>query len=187
MSVASSRPFVPLEDFLEMEAEPGTWLEWSAGLVHAMSGGSPTHSRLCAKVMTTLGPVLGPDCTLFDAQADIWVEAAAFYGRADASIVCGALHTHVVTRKGKTLGEAITNPVVIVEVLSPSTEQRDRGEKLAAYKMISALDEYVILSQDERRIEVFRRSEHGWRFDVAGPDDTIVVHGQTFQVNAFYD
>ncbi len=60
------------------------------------------------------------DCAVFDAKADIWVEAAAFYGQADASVVCGALHTHTVKRKGKTLGEAITNPVVIVELLSSS-------------------------------------------------------------------
>ena len=187
MSVASSRPFVPLEDFLEMEPEPGTSLEWSAGLVHAMSGGSPAHSRLCAKVILALGSQLGADCTLFDAKADIWVEAAAFYGQADASIVCGALHTHVVTRKGRKLGEAITNPVVVVEVLSPSTETRDRGEKFEAYKLIASLKEYVLVSQEERRVEVRRRGEQGWSVDIAGADDTVIVHGTSIAVSAFYD
>src|SRR5207249_3340901 len=98
------------EGFLEMEPEPGKWLEWCAGLVYAMSGGSPEHSRLCAKVIATLSPLLEADCTMFDAKADIWVDAPAFYGQADTSIVCGALHTHVVKKRGKILGEAITNP-----------------------------------------------------------------------------
>lgn len=187
MSVASSRPFVSLEDFLEMEPEPGTWLEWSAGFVYAMSGGSPTHSMLCAKMMLALGPGLGTDCTLFDGKADIWVESAAFYGQADASIVCGALHTHVVTKKGRKLGEAITNPVVIVEVLSPSTETRDRGEKFEAYKLLASLKEYVLVSQDERRVEIRRRVEQGWSREVAGPDDAVIIHGQTFSVRQLYD
>src|SRR5688572_4505356 len=104
MSVASSRPFVSLEDFLEMEPEPGTRLEWSAGLVHAMSGGSPEHSRLCANIVALFKARFADDCTVFDGQADVWVDAAAFYGQADASIVCGALHTHVVKKKGKVLG-----------------------------------------------------------------------------------
>lgn len=170
-----------------MEPEPGTWLEWSGGLIHAMSGGSPAHSRLCAKVILALGPGLGADCTVFDATADIWVEAAAFYGQADASIVCGALHTHVVTKKGRKLGEAITNPVVIVEVLSPSTETRDRGEKFGAYKLIATLKEYVLVSQDERRVEVRRRVPQGWSIELAGPDDSVTIHGQAFAVRQLYD
>src|SRR5262249_10809170 len=138
MSVAASRPYVPLEDFLEMEPEEGTWLEWCAGLVYAMSRGSPEHSRLCARLIATLSQLVEADCTVFDSKADLWVEAAAFYGQADVSIVCGALHTHMVKKSGKTLGEAITNPVVIVEVLSSSTESRDRGEKFEVYKHISS-------------------------------------------------
>jgi Uma2 family endonuclease len=187
MSVASSRPYVPLEEFLLMEPEAGMFLEWSAGLVHAMSGGSPEHARLSARVIAVLAPLLEADCTVFDGKADIWVEAAQFYGQADASIACGALHTHVVKRAGKVLGEAITNPVVVVEVLSPSTQTRDRGEKFEAYKLISSLKEYVLVPLDKRRIEVRRRVEHGFRSDVAGADDAVVIHGHELPVRAFYD
>jgi len=186
MTVARTQPNVSLDDFLAMEPEAGTYLEWCAGLVYAMSGGSPEHSRLCSRVARVLGAELPPDCTMFDAQADIWVDAAAFYGRADASIVCGALHTHVVKRSGKTLGEAITNPMLIVEVLSPSTEARDRGEKFEAYKLIASLKEYVLVSQEERRIEVRRRGEHGWSIDVAADGDTIMIHGRSVDVDALY-
>jgi Uma2 family endonuclease len=169
-----------------MEPEPGAWLEWCDGIVYAMSGGSPAHSRLCGRVITFFGSRLGSDCTVFDSKVDIWVEAAQFYGQADVSVVCGALHTHVVTRNGKVLGEAITNPELIVEVLSPSSESRDRGEKFAAYKQASSLDEYVLISQDERRIEVRRREPHGWSVDVATSGESIRIHGCDVSVDALY-
>lgn len=169
-----------------MDAEAGCWLEWCAGLVYAMSGGSPEHSRLCAKVIAVLAPRLTEDCTLFDSKADIWVEAAEFYGQADASVVCGALHTHTVKRKDKTLGEAITNPVVVIEVLSPSTEARDRGEKFEAYKQVSSLREYVLVSQNERQIEVRRRGERGWSCEVARSGGSIAIHGHEIPVDAIY-
>jgi hypothetical protein len=59
--------------------------------------------------------------------------------------------------------------------------------EVEAYKLISSLKEYVLVSQDERRIEVRRRVEHGFRSDVAGADDAVVVHGHELPVRAFYD
>ena len=186
MSTAHSHPFVPLEEFLEMAEEEGMRREWCAGLVYAMSGGTPEHARLCARVAAVLMIFDADDCVLYGSTADIWVEAAQFYGQADASIVCGALHTHVVKKKDKTLGEAITNPVVIVEVLSPSTEARDRGEKFVAYKQISSLLEYVLISQDERKIEVRRRGDRGWGTEVFVPGTTLTIHGRSFSVDDLY-
>ncbi|HVH47871.1 MAG TPA: Uma2 family endonuclease [Labilithrix sp.] len=186
MTVARSRPYVPLEEFLEMEPGEGTWLEWCAGLVYAMSGGSPEHSRLAARVIAELSARLPKDCMVFDSKADIWIDSAEFYGQADVSVVCGALHTHTVKRREKTLGEAITNPVVIVEVLSPSTEGRDRGEKFEAYKHIASLKEYVLVSQDVRRVEVRRRGERGWSCELAEATDTIQIHGQEIAVASIY-
>src|SRR5262252_625763 len=99
MTVARSQPYVSLEEFLEMEAEPGTWLEWCAGLVYAMSGGSPEHSRLCVRISSLFLSRFGDECSIFDSKVDLWIEAAQFYGQADVSVVCGALHTHTVKRK----------------------------------------------------------------------------------------
>jgi Uma2 family endonuclease len=90
-------------------------------------------------------------------------------------------------KKGdKTFGEAITNPVVLVEVLSPSTETRDRGEKFEAYKWISSLKEYVLVSRDERRIEVRRRGERGWSVDVATAGQSVKIHGHLISVDTVY-
>lgn len=169
-----------------MEPAEGAWLEWSGGLVYAMSGGTPMHSKLSATVIVALSARVGSDCTVFDSKVDIWVERAEFYGQADVSVVCGPLHVHKVTRRDKTLGEAITNPQIIVEVLSPSTEARDRGEKFAAYKQITALEEYVLVPQDERRIDVRRRGPRGWSSDTAEAGQTIRIHGRDIPVDAIY-
>lgn len=169
-----------------MEPAEGAWLEWSGGLVYAMSGGTPMHLKLSATVIVALSARVGSDCTVFDSKVDIWVERAEFYGQADVSVVCGPLHVHKVTRRDKTLGEAITNPQIIVEVLSPSTEARDRGEKFAAYKQITALEEYVLVPQDERRIDVRRRGPRGWSSDTAEAGQTIRIHGRDIPVDAIY-
>jgi len=186
VTVARSQPYVSLEEFLEMEPEAGTWLEWCAGIVYSMSGGSPEHSRLCARVIGLLMAGLGEDCTTFDAKVDLWIASAEFYGQADVTVVCGALHTHTVRRKEKVLGEALTNPSLLVEVLSPSTASRDRGEKFEAYKQAASLKEYVLVSQDERSIEVRRRGDRGWSVDVAGPGESIRIHGLEIAVDALY-
>ncbi len=89
-------------------------------------------------------------------------------------------------RKDRVLGEAITNPVVIVEVLSPSTEARDRGEKFEAYKRIASLKEYVLVSQDARRVEVKRRGERGWSAEIVEADETVAIHGKEIAIAAFY-
>jgi Uma2 family endonuclease len=184
--VAAAPQRVSYAEYLALEAQSPEKHEYIDGLVYAMSGGSPAHSKLSAMVIGALLSRVGSDCTVFDSKVDIWVERAEFYGQADVSVVCGPLHVHKVSRNDQTLGEAITNPQVIVEVLSPSTEARDRGEKFAAYKQITALEEYVLVSQDERRIEVRRRGARGWSADIATAGQTIQIHGHDIAVDAIY-
>jgi len=82
---------------------------------------------------------------------------AANEGRyADAGGVCGDVE------RAPDDAEGLVNPTIIVEVLSPSTERVDRGDKLASYKRIPALREYLRVSQDRERVEVYRRVEEGW-------------------------
>ena len=72
--------------------------------------------------------------------------------------------------------DAVTNPTVIVEVLSPSTEAYDRGQKAAHYRRIPSVMEYVLVAQDAPRIEVFRRVQSGrWEFIEAGAGDSVTL------------
>lgn len=75
---------------------------------------------------------------------------------------------------------------MIVEVLSPSTEARDRGEKFAAYKQLPSLEEYVLVSQDERRVEVRRRSSGGWSSDVVTGEGAATIHGRSVDLSTIY-
>jgi Uma2 family endonuclease len=83
------------------------------------------------------------------------------------------------------LGQAVTNPSVIIEVLSESTERYDRDGKFQLYKQIASLREYVLVAQHERRIEVFRR-EQAWHGEVASPGDAIRSHGAVVEVDRVY-
>jgi Uma2 family endonuclease len=81
----------------------------------------------------------------------------------------------------------VTNPTVLVEVLSESTEEYDRGEKFSHYMRFMTLEEYVLVAQDRRRIECFRRPEHGhWAHEVAQAGQSIVLHGHAIAVDAVY-
>jgi Uma2 family endonuclease len=80
----------------------------------------------------------------------------------------------------------VINPIIIVEVLSESTERYDRDGKFQAYKQIDALQEYVLVAQEERKVEVFRRADE-WTGEAAGGGETITIHGVLIEVDRIYD
>lgn len=100
-----------------------------------------------------------------------------------------------VRRNGKSLGEAVTNPVVIIEVLSESTERYAREEKFGYFRSLPSLQEYVLVSQDEVAIEVYRRpassslrrgASDRWDCEKAGTGGAVTIHGCTIEVDAVY-
>jgi Uma2 family endonuclease len=104
----------------------------------------------------------------------VFVRATQLSTYADVTIVCGPIESQKVERNGRVLGEPLLNPTVVVEVLSDSTEDYDRGEKFAHYMRIPSLKEYVLVSQDSARIEVFRRPERShWSHDEACAGESI--------------
>ena len=129
---AASPVCIPYEDYLVLEAKSDIKHEWCDGVVYAMSGGTPEHARLVARMMRAIS--LGKECDGYASDMMIYVEVAKLSTYADASIVCGALETKKVVKNGRALGEAVTNPAVIVEVLSESTERYDRDGKFKAYR-----------------------------------------------------
>jgi Uma2 family endonuclease len=102
-------------------------------------------------------------------------------------VVCGPVESQKVERDGRVLGEALLNPTLIVEVLSESTEEYDRGEKFAHYMKIPSLREYVLVSQKTRKIEVFRRPDRGhWQRDEACGGSAIRIFGTSISVDDIY-
>ena len=164
--------------------------EWHDGVVYAMSRGTPRHGRLVGRITRLLGNALEPGCVLYTSDTPIWIDAATLCTYADGSFVCGPLETMVARNsKGDPIGEAIVNPQIIVEVLSPATERYDRDGKFAAYRLLPSFGEYVLAAQDEPRIEVYRRAvdpEAPWSCESAEAGQTITIHTATLAVDAIY-
>ena len=179
---------VNLEDYLEAEASASSDApkhEWCDGVVYAMSRGTPEHGRLTSRVTIVLGNVLPADCNAYSSDTMLYIEPARLATYADVMVVCGPLDTVTVRKNGKSLGQAVTNPTIIVEVLSESTERYDRDGKFQAYKQLASLREYVLVPQDQRRIEVFRR-EDDWAGSVGLAGETVHVHGMPIAVDDVY-
>lgn len=185
---AASPTRISFEEYLEREdANDDAKHEWCDGVVYAMSRGTPEHGRLTAALIGTLRNALRGECDAYASDTMLYVEAARLSTYADAMLVCGPLETKKVVKNGRSLGEAITNPTVIVEVLSEATERYDRDGKFQAYKQLASLREYVLVAQDVRRIEVYRRDEAGaWTFEVAETGGAVRVHGATIAVDDVY-
>ncbi len=135
-----------------------------------MSGGSRRHATICDNLLERVKARLrGSVCRPFSASLRVTIKATGNYTYPDLSIVCGKAQLE--DREEDTL----LNPRVIIEVLSPSTERHDRGWKFKNYQLIPSFEEYVLISQDEPRIERFvRQDDVGWLMtSVTGLDQTL--------------
>lgn len=156
MGEPAVQPYVSYADYLELEAKSATKHEWLDGVVYDMAGGTPDHARISLNVGRLLGnQLLGKRCCAFSSDLKIRVLATGLGTYPDLSVVCGHLEHDPES------DTAITNPTVLVEVLSDSTEAYDRGEKFAHYRRIPSLREYVLVGQKTPLIEVFRKNEAG--------------------------
>jgi Uma2 family endonuclease len=148
--------------------------EFVGGLILAMAGGRPEHGAGAVRVTTALAlQVRGKACTVFDSDVRIRIRSADVSAYPDASVVCGRLETDAED------SDAVINPIVIVEVLSPSTEEYDRGAKLDAYKLVPSIREIVYVAHDERRVDVVRRTSAEWTCTSYGPGESVMLGRST--------
>jgi Uma2 family endonuclease len=161
MSTQAKRIY-SLEEYFELELTSEERWEYFNGEVFCMSGVSPNHARIEVNATSTLNNKLGSrGCAVFPADMRIKVPAALPYRYADISVLC---NEPVFEKVGGV--EALTNPVVIVEVLSPSTEAHDRGDKFTNYKSISSLREYVLVAQHRTHITHYvKEAGERWKYE----------------------
>ena len=127
---------------------------WDGDIV-CMSGGSRAHYRISSNIHFALAlGVRGGGCQAFTGDAAIWTPTLPPYRYPDASAACGELQFKNINGL-----DAIVNPVVVVEVTSPSTVGLDEGPKFVAYQAIPTLREYLLVSQDEPRVTYYTRRE----------------------------
>lgn len=146
--------------------------EFHAGRVYAMTGASVRHNTISASTIIHVGGQLADrDCTVTSSDTRIHIASTGSYRYPDVTIFCGE------PNYWEERTDTITNPVMLVEVLSPGTAVRDYNDKLEEYTQIESLQAYVIISQDKPKIEVYQRDDSGqWIYEFAtGRDAEIGV------------
>lgn len=176
-------PRVTYAEYLALEAESETRLEFVDGQVYAMAGGTPEHARLAVEIAAELRAALKPKgCLVYSSDLKLRIDATNRSTYADVVVICGPEEHSEIDPS------AITNPTVIVEVLSPSTEAADRGEKWRHYQRFASLREYVLVSPGDPYVEVFRREGEEWvlRTSMAGGVIELPSRGVSIPVDAIY-
>ena len=160
MNAIKREPLLSVEDYLAGERVSEMRHEYAAGQVFAMAGGSKLHNRISLKLASLLQAAPGACVTH---MADVLVRIDQVFYYPDVMVVC----------EPNTDAYVETNPCLIVEVLSDSTESIDRREKLYNYQRIAHLQAYVLVAQNERRVDVFRRAGKIWTFETHAGDSEI--------------
>src|SRR5438128_6275251 len=159
-----------LEEYLTLvEHDPEHAYEYLDGRVYMMTGGSPDHSIIGSNLNGLLQAFLrGRRCIVYN--SDVYLQLSEHYRVCpDVTVSCDP--------RDRGAQEVIRYPSVVAEVLSPTTEARDRGQKSLQYRSCPSIQEYLLISSEFLLIEVFRREKHGfWTLHTLGPNDIIELN-----------
>jgi Uma2 family endonuclease len=166
MGSPAHRQLHTISEYFAVERMSSVRHEFCDGQVYAMAGGSVRHDWLETRTLQALGARLGSGpCFPMTSNRRIAVDQG-FYSYADGSVFCG----DVLTGPEQTA----INPVVLVEVLSDSTREHDRGEKLARYKRIPSLQHVMLVEQLRVDVELWSRGPEGWSRVVLTDRDAVL-------------
>ncbi|MCK6548765.1 Uma2 family endonuclease [Myxococcota bacterium] len=156
--MVATRPFYSLDDYVKVEEDSHIRHEFVRGEIFAMAGGTVEHGRIAANVVSALRAALrGTGCIAVGSDVRVGHETNDFRAYPDATVICGA--PTYVPRPSHT----VSNPRIVVEVLSEGTAAYDRGEKLLQYQSIPSIAAIVLVSQESRIVTVVRRTSEGFQ------------------------
>ena len=182
-TLPQARHHYTYEEYLVLERDSETKHEFLAGEILAMAGGSRRHNALAARITAAVELARRPGCTAFTSDQRIRILASGLATYPDVSLVCGPIEGDPDDRSGQT----ITNPMLLVEVLSASTESADRGYKWEQYQRIPSLQEYVLVSQTSPRIEIYRRlTSDRWEYVDVREGIATLASGATLDLSVLY-
>jgi len=185
MSTLASR-FLSPEEYLEIERKAEDKSEYYKGEMFAMSGASRRHDRIVVPLTILIGQHLkGKRCETFSANMRVLATPSGLYTYPDLSVACDEpqfADAHV---------DTLTNPALLVEILSPSTENYDRGKKAKLYRAIPSLQELLFIAQDSYEVELYRRQPDGtWSLiEARGLESAIALTsiGYTLSLRELYE
>jgi Uma2 family endonuclease len=162
MSAAPQQVWTP-ERYLAFERASETKHEYLAGEIFAMTGASENHNLITGNTLASLHTQLRrTPCRIYPSDMRLKVPAAGLYTYPDVTAVCGEPQF-----EEDAVPDTLLNPTVLIEVLSPSTENYDRGKKFQYYRTLESLQEYLLISQESARIEHYVRQGEQWLFSDA--------------------
>jgi len=169
MSVAEVQPHLTPEEYLALERKAITKSEYLNDHIYAMAGASREHNLITGNVFGELRSQLRDQpCEAYVNDMRLKISPTGLYTYPDVAVVCDE------PRFEDTHFDTLLNPVVLVEVLSPSTEAYDRGEKFAHYRRLECLQEYILVAQDCVRVEHYLRQGEQWLLtELSNPDDVL--------------
>jgi Uma2 family endonuclease len=159
--------------------------EYYQGEIFAMAGASFAHNQIVRNALSEIDQFLkDKNCRIFPSDLKVYIEANSLFTYPDLSIICDKPQFW-----GKRT-DIITNPSVIIEVLSPATKDYDRGEKFMLYREIPTLKEYILISSTQMRLEQYiKQAPHEWKFveyKLAGEVININTINYTTPLQTFY-
>jgi Uma2 family endonuclease len=144
------------DEYIALDRAAQTKSEFFDGVMYAMSGGSPRHNLVATNLARAIGVRLrGKPCIVVNSDQRVLVSETGLYTYPDVTIVCGGMKVH------ERFSDTMTNPTIVFEVLSPTTEAYDRGERFAQYRARESLREYVLVNPYEPFVEHYARAAHG--------------------------
>ena len=155
---AQRKPALSVTEYLAFEHQQQDKHEYLDGNIYLQAGASVAHNLICSNIIAGLRPFLrGSPCRVYPSDIRIKIPQRRHYVYADVTVICG---TPILDELDP---ETVRNPKIIFDVLSPSTENYDRGRKFQSYRRIAELEEYLLISQDTIRVEHFvRQSTTMW-------------------------
>ena len=159
-------PTMSVEQYFELEENsPDTRYEYSDGYVYMMSGGSANHAAISGNIYAILRSFLrGSQCRVYNSDMKVRVSEKQYF-HPDVTVSCDPYD--------RGTAAVIRSPRLVVEVLSPSTEARDRGRKLQCYLACPTIEEYVLVDARSIRIEIYRKEQKKWVYEAFEDDDEV--------------
>jgi Uma2 family endonuclease len=170
-------------DYLAAEQNSDFRHEFLDGIIIALAGGSDEHNAIAGRFARLLGNRESGSCRYYTADQRYWIASRRRGRYADGSVICGEPEHPAHD------DQATTNPTIILEVLSPSSEGDDDGDKRSDFQALDSLQAYVLVAQDQRRVKVYRRAGSAWKVVTFGDGDSFELPtlSSAITVDEIYD
>ena len=163
-------------EYLDIERETNTKYEYHDGKIYLMAGGTLNHGLICGNIFGEIRAALREtenNCRAMNSEIKVHVNSKNCYLYPDTMVVCGEIE------KSESEPNSITNPKVIVEVLSKSTANYDRGDKFYLYRQLESFEEYILIDQDKAQIDIHKRHKGNsdlWKLSrISGLDQSLEI------------